>query len=432
MASFHAYAQAVGADKGASPDGKIPAYVGAQSPMPGWSFGKVRGDYWKHKEEKPLFSIDASNVDKYSSNLTPGQIQLIKTKKGYRMDVYPTHRECGIPDFVAANMEKNASGAKLDSAGESLQSASLPGMPFPAPKNGAEAMWNHLARYRGVAIEFQKVNTAVSPRPGSSEWIFAQSKQTLFMPWGKKGSMSPEQAGMLFGIYFGYETPAALAGQGLVQRDYFDKASDSYYYFAGQRRVRRMPSYAYDAPQIGYENEYLVDEPWVFNGVLDRFNWKLIGKKEIYVPYNGFGMFNFKRKFDDVFKPTEVNADARRYELHRVYVVEATVKSGVRHVASKKVFYIDEDSGLALAGEDYDAQGKMWKVKEAYPIPVYELHGACDVEPFTQYDLANGRYVTDQETIGTGTDVHWFESSDDPRFKDDFYTAESLKNVSER
>ncbi|WP_233830170.1 DUF1329 domain-containing protein [Paraburkholderia sp. ZP32-5] len=426
-------AATAGMDKGASADGRIPAYAGPQATPADWSYGKLRGDYWKHKGEKPLFSIDASNVEKYAENLTPGQIELIKQKKGYRMDVYPSHRECGAPDFVQANTKLNATQAKMDASGENLQSASLPGMPFPAPKTGAEAMWDHLARYRGIGAEWQKSVTAASPRPGSTEWIKAESKQTLFFPWGKKGATSPQQAGdMLYAIYFAYETPAALAGQGLVQRDYFDKGNDTYYYFTGQRRVRRMPAYSYDAPQIGFENQYTVDEPWLFNGQLDRFNWKLVGKKDMYIPYDDFGMFNFKDKFDDVFKPDGVSPDARRYELHRVYVVEATVKSGVRHVASKKVFYIDEDSGLAVAGEDYDAQGKLWKVKEAYPIPVYELHGACDVEPFVQYDLSNGRYVTDQSTIGTNTDIRWYEDSNDARFKDDFYSSENLRAVSER
>ncbi|WP_420804121.1 DUF1329 domain-containing protein [Ralstonia soli] len=430
--SAPAFADNAGMDKSASADGKIPAYAGPQPAPAGWSYGKLRGDFWKHKGEKPLYSIDAGNVDKYADHLTPGQIQLIKQKKGYRMDVYPTHRECGAPDFVRANTEKNATQAKLDAAGEALETASLPGMPFPTPKNGAEAMWNYLARYRGVGAEWQKSVTAVSPRPGSTEWIAAESKQTLFFPWGKKGTTTPQQAGMLYGIYFGYEMPAALAGQGVAQRNFFSKAPETYYYFTGQRRVRRMPSYAYDAPQIGFENQYTLDEPWVFNGLLDRFTWKLVGKKEVYIPYNSFGMFNFKAKFDDIYKLDGVNADARRYELHRVNVVEATVKSGVRHVASKKVFYIDEDSGLIVAGEDYDAQGKLWKVKEAYPIPVYELHGACDVEPFVQYDLANGRYVTDQSTIGTNTDIRWYEDTTDPRFKDDFYSSESLRSVSER
>lgn len=424
-------AESAGMEKGPSADGKIPAYSGPQQPNSGWSHGKVRGDFWRHKDEKPLFSITAADVDKYAGNLTPGQIELIKSKKGYRMDVYPTHRECGAPAFLQANTDANAKQAKLG-AGDSLAVATLPGTPFPAPKNGAEVMWNYLTRYRGVGIDYASALTIVSPRPGDSNWIKTQEKLSMFFPWGKKGSTTVQQAGTLYNIFFTYDTPAALAGQGLVQNDYFDKVPDTYYYFTGQRRVRRMPSYAYDAPQIGFENQYTVDEANLFNGLLDRFNWKLIGKKEIYVPYNSFGMYNFKSKVDDVFKAEFVNPAARRYELHRVYVVEATLKEGVRHVASKKVFYFDEDSNIAVAAEDYDAQGKLWKVKENYSIPVYELGGACDSEPFVQYDLTGGRYVSDLSAIGANGDIQWLEESSDPRFKADYYTAETLKNISSR
>ncbi|MCJ2385513.1 DUF1329 domain-containing protein, partial [Lactiplantibacillus plantarum] len=124
------------------------------------------------------------------------------------------------------------------------------------------------------------------------------------------------------------------------------------------------PSYAYDAPQIGFENQYTVDEGWLFNGQLDRFDWKLVGKREMLIPYNDFGMYDFNSKFEDVAKNDGLDAVHRRYEMHRVWVVEATVKPSVRHVASKKVFYLDEDSWLTLVGEDYDAQGKLWKVRE--------------------------------------------------------------------
>ena len=109
-----------------------------------------------------------------------------------------------------------------------------------------------------------------------------------------------------------------------------------------------------------------------------------------------------------------------------------TLKPSARHVASKKVFYLDEDSWLALVGEDYDAQGKLWKVRESYPIPVWELGGTCDNLPFAMYDLSNGRYVMDQTTFGQGKDIRWYEQINDPRFKTDFFTAETLRAVSER
>ncbi|AOK36995.1 DUF1329 domain-containing protein [Burkholderia cenocepacia] len=422
-----------GADRSASKDGAVPAYAGKQSPDAGWEWGKVRGDFWKHRNEKPLYSIDAANVDKYADKLSPGQVALIKQKKGYRMDVYPSHRECQLPDAAEQNSKANLTAAKLGPAGDTLASAVLPGVPFPQPKNGVEAMLNYEMRYRGEGVDWAQMVTTVSPRPGSSEWIDAIGPQTLYFPSAKLGKFSPQDVDQLSAaVYFQMNSPAALAGQAFVQRQYFDKASETYYYFPGQRRVRRMPAYTHDAPLIGFENQYLIDEGNMINGSLDRFNWKLVGKKEMIVPYNAFGMYRFKSKLHDVATPDGVAAANRRYETHRVWVVEAALKPSARHVASKKVFYLDEDSWLALVGEDYDAQGKLWKVRESYPIPAWELGGTCDNEPLAQYDMNNGRYVLDATSIGQGKDVRWLGQADDPRFKQDFYTAESLRSVSER
>jgi hypothetical protein len=422
-----------GAERGASKDGAIPAFSGRETPDAGWTYGKYRADFWKHKNEKPLYSIDASNVDKYADKLSPGQIELIKQKKGYRMDVYPTHRVCQLPAFAEENTKKNLTAAKMDASGEMVQTAILPGIPFPQPKTGAEAIWNHQLRYRGVGVDWPSVPTAASPRPGSTDWIVTTGPQTMFFPWGKQGQSTPDQVDQLsYAIHFGYNTPSAMAGQGVMQRDYFTKPSETFYYFPGQRRVRRMPAYTYDAPQIGFENQYTVDEGWLFNGAVDRFSWKLIGKREMLIPYNDFAMYDFNSKFEDVVKAEGIDPAHRRYELHRVWVVEATVKSSVRHVASKKVMYFDEDSWLALVGEDYDAQGKLWKVREGFPIPVWELDGSCDIEPFVQYDLIDGRYVFDQSPIGGGKDIHWLPDTSDARFTSDFYSAESLRAISER
>lgn len=155
---------AAGAERGASKSSAVPAFVGRQAPQSGWEFGKPRGNFWKHRNEKPIYSIDAANVDKYSDKLSPGQIALIKQQKGYRMDVYPSHRECQIPEFAEQNSKKNLTAAKLSADGEKSQTAVLRGVAFPAPKSGAEAMLNYVTRYRGEGIEWSPVATAISPR----------------------------------------------------------------------------------------------------------------------------------------------------------------------------------------------------------------------------------------------------------------------------
>jgi hypothetical protein len=423
----------VGAEKAANKDGAIPAYAGSEAPTAGWSAGKNRAAHWKHKGDKPLYSIDISNVDKYADKLTPGQIALVKQSKGYRMDVYPTHRTCGNPEFVEANTKKNATTAKIGTDGWSLKEAVMPGIPFPVPKSGIEAIWNYKMKYAGIGFEWPTNYISLSPRKGSSEWIQAGATQTYYFPWGKKGSTPLSQLPPVeYYTYFAYQSPVALAGQALAIIFYTDKPGDTFYYFPGQRRVRRMPTYAYDAPQIGFENQYTMDEPRMFNGTPDRFDWKLVGKKEILVPYNAFGMYDPNAKPDEVLKADGIDPAARRYELHRVWVVEATAKAGVRHVAPKRAYYLDEDSWSISVAEDYDAQGKLWKVRESFVIPVYET-GGCDNPAFVQYNLTEGgRYVFDQSPLGAGKDMRWVVESNDAKFKENFYTSDNLRAISER
>lgn len=411
----------------------IPAWQAPQGPTAGWAPGKKRGDFWPHKAEKPLFVIDASNVDKYVDNLTAGQIAMLKQLPGYKMEVYPSHRSCTAPDFVAANSKKNADTAALADNGWGIKEATLPGVPFPIPKKGAEVIWNYKFHYRGVGYQFDKANTAVSPRRGGTDWIVATWEATQFFPWAVKGSRPlSEVADVEYYLYFNYSAPTALAGQALVQANYLSKANETFYYFPGQRRVRRMPAYAYDAPQIGFENQYTLDEPYLFNGLMDRFDWKLLGKKEIYVPYNAFGAYDPSSKLESFGKETFIDNASRRYELHRQWVVEATVKAGMRHTAPKRTFYVDEDSWVMLVAEDYDAQSKLSKVREGFLIPVYELGGACDAVPFVQYNLNDGRYLFDMNTSNTGKDIRWLTEPEGPRMKPQFYTSDNLRAISER
>lgn len=423
-----------GAEKSGNKDGSIPAWEGAEPPLPGWEWGKLRQAHWKYKDEKPLFTIDASNVDKYADKLSAGQVAMVKQTKGYKMDVFPSHRTCGVPDFVASNTRKNVGTAALNPDGWSLKDATVPGYPFPMPTSGVEAMWNAKMRYRGVGIDYKATITAVSPRRGSSDWIRADSEQTLFFPWGVKGSNAlSSYPPVEFYVYFGYVAPAALAGQSLAITQYINQAeNETFYYFPGQRRVRRMPTYSHDSPQIGMENQYTLDEPNVFNGALDRFDWKLVGKKEIYVPYNAFGAYDFKAKFEDVAGNDFIAQTHRRYELHRVWVIEASVKAGMRHSAPKRTIYLDEDSWAPVLMDDFDARNQLAKMREGFLIPVYET-GTCDAMAMVQNNLAEGRYVFDTHTVGTGKDIRWItEPGKHPRLKANFYTADNLRSISER
>jgi hypothetical protein len=423
----------LGAEVAGNKDGRIPAWKNETQVTDGWAWGKLRKDYWKYKNDKVLYTVNAANLAQHADALTPGQLALLKQNPGFQMEVYPTRRSCGVPDFIAENTRKNVGTAKLGEDGWSLKAAVVPGTPFPMPATGAQAMMNMKMRYRGVGVDFQNGYTFVSPRRGSEDWIQAGFEQTYFFPAGKKGSNSLADVGNVeYYTYFSYKSPAALAGQALAADIYLDTpSSETFYYFPGQRRVRRLPAYAYDAPQIGFENQYLLDETNMFTGTLDRFDWKIAGKKEVLVPYNVFGVYDFKAKIQDVVQRNALATSTRRYELHRVWVIEATVKQGARHVSPKRTYYLDEDSWNVVLAEDYDVQGALWKVREGYLVPVYET-GTCDVLAFGQYNLPEGRYIFDFNTVGAGSDVKWLTEARGERMKSSFYTSENLRAISDR
>jgi hypothetical protein len=426
---------AVGAEVAGNKDGSIPAFTGNVSPLPGWSNGKIRREYWPHKDEKPIFTIDATNVDNYIDKLTPGQIALIKKIKGYTMPIYQSYRECGVPDFIAQNTKTGALSAAIGEDGWSLKSATPPMVPFPIPRTGIEAMWNFLMRYQGIAADWPKTCLYLSPRPGANVPITSDASCLYYYPWAREGVSSLEDVNyFLTGIAYQYLSPPALAGQGTMQRYYFNKDSESWLYFPGQRRVRRLPSYAYDAPLIGYENQYPADMSYIFIGNPDRFDWKLIGKKEIFVPYNSFAFSNYQMDISAAAGPDFVKENMRRYELHRVWMIEGTVKSGIRHSAPKKTIYLDEDSWYALVGDDFDTEGKIWKVKENHTIPSWEID-ACVQIASVFYDIQSGRYIMDNTVLGgiNGSDVkHFKPGEEDNRFNDNYFTSENLGRISER
>jgi len=384
----------VGAEKAGNKEGTIPAWAGGGTKAPaGWKLSDPRVD--PYKDEKPLFSIDASNVDKYKDKLSEGQQTLIRTLPGYRMDVYPTHRSCGYSDEVYQRTAENARVAKLADGGWQLENAVGRGVLFPIPKNGAEAVWNHKLRFQGEG-RIEHYSTLFSSKSGDFSQL-AQNQWVVY-PLHEQSTknfddVKKSEAKILNEVV----SPAARAGEMILVHWFMDRGSDAWLYFPGQRRVRRAPSFAYDNPVPGYENLETVDQYPMYAGAMDRYDWKLVGKKELYVPYNSWKLIDKSRKYKDIYLPDYVNRDLMRYELHRVWVVEATLKEGMRHIFPRRVMFIDEDSWTLLLTDLYDAQGKVWRVQEASLWVAPEIP-ACVSQEFVGYDLNVGRYIAETAT----------------------------------
>lgn len=384
----------VGAERAGNKDGSIPEWKGGELKAPaGWKPGQKRPD--PYAGDKPLFSIDASSAERYKDKLSDGQMALLKTLKGYRMDVYPTRRSCGFPDIVYERTKVNAKDAKLSANGWGLEKAIGSAVLFPVPKTGAEAVWNHKLRYMGEGrVEYY--STVFSSRSGDFTPL-VQDQWTIVPIHSPKAKGVEDIAGVEMKLLNEVVSPPARTGELILAHWFLNQPTDAWLYFPGQRRVRRSPTFAYDNPIPGYENLETVDQYPMFAGAMDRYDWKLVGKQEMFIPYNNFRFIDKSRKYRDVYGPDFVNRDLVRYELHRVWKVEATLKQGMRHLFAKRVFYLDEDSWAIMVADLYDAQGKMWRVQESSIYPAWEIP-ACVGQEFVSYDLTVGRYVGENAT----------------------------------
>ncbi|MDD2058497.1 DUF1329 domain-containing protein [Pseudomonas sp. GD03860] len=407
---------AFGAQQSGNEDGSIPPYTGGLAAAPA-GFDKnshVRPDPFAN--EKPLLSINQGNVDQYASKLTAGTVALIKRYPSFRVDVYPTHRTAAFPQWVQDNAIKNAGKAKLDAGGTSVSGVHAT-TPFPIAQNGNEAMWNMLMRYNGDTMDFRKF-TAFNVTSAGQLTISTQGR---FLVESEYYNDAKQGSSLLQRTRADYVGPARRAGEAVMilePANYEEAERRAYQYLPGQRRVKLAPDLAYDTPNTSTSGMSTMDDVGLFNGKQDRFDFKLVGKKEMYVPYNAYRMV-YASKPEEVFKANHINPDYVRWELHRVWVVEATLKPGARHIYKKREFYLDEDSWAPLAVDQYDARDSLWRVGFNYPTQSY------DAQTFTSftaghYDLIGGNYYIN---LWPGRDGLRIAAEHQP---DNFWSPDSL------
>ncbi|PWB36862.1 DUF1329 domain-containing protein [Pseudomonas sp. NDM] len=380
----------MGAEMAGNADGSIPAW----KPLPK-NAGSVDSKGFlsnPYASEQPLFTITAKDVDKYKDKLAPGQYAMFKRyPETFKMPVYPSHRGATVPDDVFAAIKKNATSTNLVSGGNGLENFDT-AVPFPIPKTGVEVIWNHITRYRGGSVT--RLVTQATPQPNGSYSLVYFQDQFVFRD--KMKDYDPANPGNIL-FYFKQKVtaPARLAGGVLLVHETLDQVKEprsAWVYNAGQRRVRRAPQVSYDGPGTAADGLRTSDNLDMYNGAPDRYDWKLEGKKEMYIASDSYKLDDPKLKYSDIIKAGHINQDLARYELRRVWHVTATLKEGQRHIYAKRDFYIDEDTWQAAVIDHYDGRGQLWRVAEAHAenyydkqVPWYALE--------TLYDLQSGRYL---------------------------------------
>lgn len=395
----------VGAERAGNEDGTIPEFTGEYlGEVPGWSPEPHSGEHPvdPYADEKPRLVITAANVGQHKDKLSDGQLAMFeKYPDTFRMDVYPSHRDFRYPDFVCERAKWNALNAEVVDGGYGVDG--IGHNPFPIPKTAMEVLWNHQLPFRNYNLEIVRDIIAVQPDgtfsvgrsdnrclglsnnpneiPYTEEGISAMCRTEVMQPIRDRGNTSMNHEP------YNYKTESRLAWS----------------YNSGTRRVRLAPGYGYDQPMGGSNGTMTIDDARLFNGSPDRYSWELVGKKEMYVPANSYRTDVAELSYDELLTPHHANPDYIRYELRRVWVIEATVKESSRHLYSKRRLHLDEDTWHAVVADNYDARGNLWK----HAFVNYYYHpdmSAWHAGSAFYHDLNSGIYVaynlTNERRVG--------------------------------
>ena len=380
-----------GAIKAANKDGSIPEYTGGLTKPP--ADFKAGSGFWADpfKGEKPILRIDAKNYQQYADKLSDGQKEVFKRDPSFYMDIYPSHRTAAIPEKVLNNTVRNATTCKTDKNGLAVEEVCRGGLPFPIPKTGYEVMWNQQLRYKADTSTKSSRSWVVDST--GKQVMTAQQKTFEETPY-YHDNLDGRDPQMYWRTYSLTTAPVRKAGEMTGLTDFLDpttKPRRAWSYTPGQRRIKLAPEFSYDTPVASMGGVTLFDELFVFSGQMDRFDFKLIGKKEMYLPYNAYKLY-FPCGVEEQFGPKSPNPACWRWELHRVWVVEATLKPGFRHVYNKRMYYFDEDTYGAGLYDAFDQSGQLYRAIFNSMVQLYDVSAPYAVKNVV-FDFNKGMYA---------------------------------------
>jgi hypothetical protein len=413
----------MGAERAGNKDNSIPAWDGGMTkPLAGYKNGDTRSDPFA--SEKPLYSVNAKNAQQYDAKLTDGVKALMKKYPDFRIDVYPTHRTAAAPQWVYDNTFKNATHAKLADGGQGTENA-YGGIPFPLPRDGYEAIQNHRLAWIGTYTQ-SPVRVWVVTSDGRRAMASGGTQTFRKQYYDPDSSLEKFDGYSQLGKFLATE-PGSKAGEAILAHDNLNASQPRglWQYLVGQRRVRKAPSVAYDTPDSVTSGIGLFDEAFMLFGPIDKHELKLVGKKEIYVPYN-----NNKAaaaKVSDLVTPGTLNPALVRWELHRVWEIDATLAAGKRHVVPKRKYYVDEDTWQILLIDGWDAKGELWRTNYTLTLLAPDIPAVLGNMLWGGYDLQTGAYYLNMAANELPKQLHTL-----PTIPKSFFSPDELANESGR
>jgi hypothetical protein len=384
-----------GSERAGNADGSIPAWSGGISapPLPPTSDVNVP----MFDDEKPLYTVDASNLAQYADLLTAGT-QLLMTKFGMHANVYQCHRTAAAPQWFYDNTAKNVTRAVLEPSGGRFGfTGGYGGVPFPIIDTadplagGAQLIWNHLLNW-DTFEQTTRLSMGYVVTGNSKINTIGVLGHTIFPFFDPNGS--PETYD---GYYYKMHAYFILPESSRGQEDLTWHTSNQLIHpditwslVNGQGRVRKAPDEAYDTPNPSANGIGNFDDSSCFSGNPQKYDWKVLGKREMLVPYN---CNRIRFTPPDVYvQPGFPNPDIVRWEKHRVWVVEATLHPGERNTTARRMCYIDEDTYLMVLTDSYDSDNNMVKTAVAYNRCVPSLPGTIE-NGYALWETNSGDYT---------------------------------------
>ncbi|MDX1570014.1 MAG: DUF1329 domain-containing protein [Xanthomonadales bacterium] len=379
----------MGAEAAGNAAGTIPAWSGGVTEPPiGYQPGEPHVDPFG---DQPLHVISASNHAQHTAVLSPGLVALLQRyPDSFRIPVYPSRRSHAAPEWVYANTRENHGRSRLVDEGNGFEGAHA-GIPFPVPDQPLEVYWNHVARWRGQHIISRADD--VNVYPDGRHTRIARSTQVKFNYYDR--SRSIDNAGnVLFSLLSKVTAPPRQAGGGVLVLETLNQSAEprqAWSYDAARRRVLRAPELGFDDAIGSADGLRTADDTDIVNGSPERFEWSLLGKREMLIPYNNYALVDSETDPEALLQRGHINPAFTRFELHRVWILEARIRREWRHVYTRRVFYVDEDSWTAVMADQYDQAGELWRVSINYPFNAYELPATLPAL-YVFHDLSAGRY----------------------------------------
>ena len=374
---------------------------GNGSDIPSWSGGLKQskghepGSFLANPyfREKPLFTINIKNLEEYKDRLSFGSQQLLKQFPSMEMPVYKTHRSASYPDYVYDGIKNNLGTASLMKFGAGVEGARI-SSPFPIPESGLEVLWNHTLRFRGQSLNY--IASTVHTNSNGSRAVTVRDYKYYFA-YSDPELSTTDLNNKIFFLKRKTLAPSRIAGGITLVHETLDQVRSprkSWIYVPGQRRVRRTPNLNHDTPDGTTNSLRTIDQVDMFNGAPTYYDWTLLGKQEMYIPYNSYLLNNPELTIEDITGPAHLNPKNLRYEAHRVWIVEATIRLGLDHRYAKRRYYFDEDSWSIVYAEEYDEDGKLWQFTESHLVNYYDVPVVFQALEVT-YDLQDNSYYVE-------------------------------------